>query len=100
MGPVGAAIRDWQQLAGSDPACSTDNPMFSAIEQPGVGPVLAPGIPLDFSGVPRQPAAPAPTLGAHTEEVLNELLGVDTAQYGRLLEKGVVGKIMSTPRAA
>ena len=64
--------------------------MFNAIEQPGVGSLLAAGLPLDFGGVPRRPAGPAPLLGQHTEEVLAELLGIDAAQYGRLNDKGVV----------
>lgn len=78
------------QMVQDDPACSTANPMFSAIEQPDVGTVLASGIPLDFSAVGRLPAAPAPRLGEHTEQVLDELLGLDSAQYGRLHDKGVV----------
>jgi 2-methylfumaryl-CoA isomerase len=36
------------------------------------------------------PAAPAPRLGEHTEQVLVELLGLASAQYGRLHDKGVV----------
>lgn len=79
------------ELVRDDPECSTANPMFAAIEQPGVGPLLAPGIPLDFGGVPRQPAQPAPRLGEHTEQVLAELLGIGAAQFGRLHDKGVVG---------
>lgn len=73
-----------------DPACSTANPMFQSISQPGVGAMLAAGIPLDFSAVARQPVQPAPQLGAHTEAVLSELLGMDAAQFGRLHDKGVV----------
>jgi 2-methylfumaryl-CoA isomerase len=80
------------ELAGSDPECSPANPMFSLIEQPGVGQMLAPGIPLDF-GAQAAPRAvrPAPKLGQHTEEVLSDLLGIDSAQFGRLHDKGVVG---------
>jgi 2-methylfumaryl-CoA isomerase len=78
------------QMVREDPSCSTANPMFSTIDQPDVGPVLAPGIPLDFSAVRRLPAAPAPRLGEHTEQVLVELLGLASAQYGRLHDKGVV----------
>jgi 2-methylfumaryl-CoA isomerase len=79
------------ELVRSDPECSPANPMFSAIEQPGVGPMLAPGIPLEFGGLERVPPQPAPRLGEHTEQVLSELLGVDAAQFGRLHDKGVVG---------
>lgn len=73
-----------------DPACSPENPMFTSVEQPGVGEMLLAGIPMQFGALPRQPAKPAPQLGQHTEEVLSELLGIDTAQYGRLHDRGVV----------
>lgn len=78
------------QLVTSDPSCSPANPMFSTVQQPGVGGYLAPAIPLDFSAVPRLPAAPAPVLGAHTEQVLDELLGIRGAEFGKLHDKGVV----------
>lgn len=80
---IGTLVRD-------DPECSPANPMFAAIEQPGVGPLLAPGIPLDFGAAARRPAQPAPRLGEHTEQVLAELLGIDAAQFGRLHDQGVV----------
>ena len=48
------------ELVADDPACSTANPMFSSVEQPGVGRYLMPGLPLDFSAVPRTPPRPAP----------------------------------------
>ena len=77
-------------LVQADPACSQANPMFSALEQPGVGRYLMPGIPLDFSAVARAPAAPAPTLGQHTEEVLLDVLGLSAGEFGRLQDKGIV----------
>jgi 2-methylfumaryl-CoA isomerase len=85
------------QLVRDDASCSPANPMFNTIQQPGVGPLLAPGLPLDFGGVPRRPAGPAPVLGQHTEEVLTQLLGMDAAQYGRLHDRGVVGGSGKTP---
>lgn len=81
-----------QQLVQSDPSCSTANPMFGYVEQPGVGQNLAPGLPLVFSAFDRAPPRPAPRLGQDTEEVLAELLGIDTAAFGRLLARGVVGQ--------
>lgn len=75
----------------NDPECSPANPMFRTVQQPGVGELLAAGIPLDFGAVPRVPAQAAPRLGEHTEEVLSQLLGVDAAQFGRLHDRGVVG---------
>ncbi len=80
------------ELVAQDPSCSTENPMFTSIRQPGVGEVLAPGIPLSFSDVARRAAQPAPLLGAHTEQVLQELLGVTQAQYGQMLQQGLVAR--------
>ena len=79
-----------ERLVRDDPECSPANPMFATITQPGVGPMLAAGLPLDFSARERIPAAPAPRLGEHTEQVLQELLGLSQAQFGRLQEQGVV----------
>ena len=78
------------QLVAGDPSCSTANPLFANIEQPGVGRLLAPAIPLDFAAVPRRPAAPAPVLGQHTEEVLTGVLGLGAAEFGRLHDQGIV----------
>lgn len=64
-----------------DPSCSFANPMFSAIEQSDVGTVLAPGILMGFSTVGRLPTTPAPPLGEYTKQVLDELLGLNSAQY-------------------
>lgn len=73
-----------------DPECSPANPLFQRVEQPGVGEMLAAGIPLNFGAVPRVPAQAAPRLGEHTEEVLAQLLGIDAAQFARLHDRGVV----------
>jgi 2-methylfumaryl-CoA isomerase len=78
------------ELVRDDPSCTTANPMFSAVEQPGVGTYRMPATPLDFGGVPRPPPRPAPRLGEHTEEVLLDLLGLTAAAYGELLDRGVV----------
>ena len=78
------------QLVEGDASCSESNPMFRALDQPGVGVVLAAGTPLDFSAVPRRTVKPAPGLGQHTAEVLSELLGIDSAAYGRLHDQRIV----------
>ena len=66
--------------------------MFSSVEQPGVGRVLMPGLPLDFSAVQRAAARPAPRLGEHTEAVLADVLGLGGAEIGRLFDKGVIAR--------
>ncbi|RYF36484.1 MAG: 2-methylfumaryl-CoA isomerase, partial [Comamonadaceae bacterium] len=59
---------------------------------PGVGDMLAAGLPLDFSAVPRVPAGPAPRLGQHTEQVLHEVLGMPAGEFGRLHDAGIVAQ--------
>jgi 2-methylfumaryl-CoA isomerase len=73
-----------------DPRCSTDNPMFAEIEQPGIGSYLVPGSPLEFSNLERLPPTRAPMLGEHTDEVLSEILGLDAPQIGKLRDSGVI----------
>lgn len=77
-------------LVADDKACSTENPLFSYIDQPGAGRTLTPGLPLDYSALGRSGAQPAPRLGQHTEEVLYDLLGMSTAEFGKLVAQGIV----------
>ena len=86
-----------EQLVRDDPSCSVANPMFSTVQQPGVGELLSSSTPFDFSGIERQPARPAPRLGEHTEQVLHQLLGTTQAEYGRMLEAGIAGGPATTP---
>lgn len=78
------------QLVEEDPRCSTDNPMFAMVDQPGVGRVLAPRTPLDFHEVDRNPPGPAPKLGQHTDEILLGELGLTEHEVGLLHDKGIV----------
>ncbi len=82
--------RTVRQAIERDADLSTTHPMFSMLLQPGIGTYLAPACPLDFSAVPRLPAAPAPALGQHTDEILLEVLGLSSAQVGGLHDAGVV----------
>ena len=78
------------QLVTEDPRCSSANPMFEEVEQPGIGSFLMPGSPLVFSDLERRPPERAPLLGEHTEEVLAGVLGMSDAEIGRLHDRGVV----------
>ncbi len=78
------------ELVERDPRCSTANPMFSEVEQPGIGTYLMPGAPLAFSSAERLRARPAPLLGEHTDEVLASVLGLSDGEIGRLHDDGVV----------
>ncbi|RRR78677.1 MAG: 2-methylfumaryl-CoA isomerase [Candidatus Viridilinea halotolerans] len=87
-----APYRTIREALEQDPDCSLDNPLLSMIEQPDVGRYLAPGSPLDFSGVERLPATPAPRLGQHTEEILSEL-GLSGGEIAHLFDTQVVAGV-------
>ena len=80
----------FMQLVDTDPRCSTDNPMFEEVEQPGIGSYLMAGSPLEFGQVERVPVGRAPMLGEHTEEVLADVLGLTDTEIGRLQGDGVI----------
>jgi 2-methylfumaryl-CoA isomerase len=77
------------QLVRDDPRCSTANPLFSSIEQTGIGTILAAAHPLD-PGTGRVDTRPAPALGEHTDEILAEVLGLSATEIARLHDDAVV----------
>jgi 2-methylfumaryl-CoA isomerase len=82
--------RTFLELVDEDPRCSTANPLFNDLDQPGVGRHLVSGSPLAFAGVEGRGAATAPRLGQHTEQVLADDLGLGEAEIGSLVDRGVV----------
>jgi 2-methylfumaryl-CoA isomerase len=80
----------FRELVEEDPRCSTANPMFTPVAQPGIGTYLMPASPLDMSESGRLPARPAPVLGQDTEAVLAEVLGLSAGEIARLHDDGVV----------
>jgi 2-methylfumaryl-CoA isomerase len=78
------------ELVECDPRCSTANPMFAEVEQPGIGTYLMPGTPLAFSNAERLAPERAPRLGEHTDEILASILGLSDGEIGRLHDQGVV----------
>jgi 2-methylfumaryl-CoA isomerase len=89
-GVLWGPFQDFATLVNADSRCSTANPLFAAVDQPGIGRYLAPGLPLDFGAAPRVPTRPAPLLGEHTDRVLSEVLGLPAAEIGRLHDAGIV----------
>ncbi|MBF2759723.1 MAG: CoA transferase [Ectothiorhodospiraceae bacterium AqS1] len=83
--------RSFLEMVRDDPRCSTDNPLFEDVEQPGIGTFMMPGSPLDFSRHERQAIRPAPTYGQHTDEILAEELGLSDARIGELRDARIVG---------
>ena len=92
-GVLWGPFQDFATLVDRDPRCSTANPLFAEIDQPGIGRYLAPGLPLDFSAAPREPTRPAPRLGEHTEAVLGEVLGLSAAEIARLHDAQIIGAL-------
>lgn len=82
--------QSFRQMVTEDPRCSTANPLFSLVEQPGIGSYLVPGSPLEFTAVARETPKPAPRLGEHTDEILAEALGLSQAEIGRLRDARIV----------
>jgi 2-methylfumaryl-CoA isomerase len=88
-GVLWGPFQDFVGLVRDDPRCSSANPLFAEIDQPGIGRYPMPGLPLDFSASPRQPTRPAPRLGEHTEQVLSEVLGLSSGEIARLSDAGI-----------
>ncbi|MCY1209632.1 hypothetical protein D9M72_212910 [compost metagenome] len=52
--------------------------------------VKAASFPLRFGDADVGYDTPAPVPGAHTEEILRDMAGVDTAEYERLRERKII----------
>ena len=84
------AYQTFKQMIEEDPRASTANPMFSMLEQPGIGSYLVPGSPIDFGALERLKPVRAPVLGEHTEEILSVDLGMSDGEIDDLRDAGVV----------
>ncbi len=76
---------------------SVDNPQLVArghqqwMDHVVVGRVPYPSFPGRFNGQYHRLGRPAPTLGEHNEEILREVLGLDSSEIARLAETKVIG---------
>jgi len=84
----------FRELVENDPRCSTANPLFTMMDQPGIGSMLMAGSPLargnSSGGAARIPPRPAPRLGQDTDAVLAEVLGMSEREIGSLHDSRVV----------
>ena len=85
-----SVFRTFAEAARLDPDLGPGNPLFSVIDQPGIGALRVPASPVSFSATPRPDPAPAPRLGQHTEEILADVLGLGSGQIGALMDARVV----------
>lgn len=85
-----SVFRDPKEAVFADPDFSEANPMFSMLDQPGLGRFPVPGHPAEFGTHARIKPAPAPRLGEHTEEVLGDVARLSDTEIAQLFDKGVV----------
>lgn len=79
-----------RQAIESDPRLSERNPVFERITTEGVGRHLAAGSAVRAIGSDRGSIVPAPVVGQHTDEILTTVLGLSSAEIGRLHDAAVV----------
>jgi 2-methylfumaryl-CoA isomerase len=89
-GVTWSIFRSFGQAVAEDPDLSTANPIFSMVDQPGLGSFLSPASPMAFTDSERQPAQPAPSLGQHTEEILGDVMRLPEGEIASLFDAGVV----------
>ena len=64
--------------------------MIVNVEQPGIGKVPLPGVPVKLSETPGSIDTHAPGIGEHNEEIYGGLLGYDQSELSKLKEEGVI----------
>ena len=79
-----------EEFVKDDPECSTENPLFSMVDQPGIGKYLTPSQAMKFSEFGHEPPGPAPLLGQHTDEILAEILKMGSTEISRLHDEKIV----------
>jgi len=89
-GALWAPYQSFRELA-ADRDAVLDNPMFTILDQPGIGVYPVAASPLQFGAVPRESPRPAPVLGQHTDEILSAILGLPAHEIARLHDEKVVG---------
>lgn len=89
-GVTWSLFRTFARAVAEDPDLSPANPMFSEIDQPGIGRYPVPGTPFAFGSDPREPPAPAPVLGQHTEEILADVARLPGTEIASLFDAGIV----------
>lgn len=88
-GALWAPYLTFRELANDRDAVH-DNPMFTVLDQPGIGRYPVAATPLQFGALPRGAPRVAPLLGQHTDEILSGILGLSGAEIGKLRDEKVV----------
>mgnify|MGYP001251844944 FL=1 len=90
LGVCWGPYQTFKELVENDQRASEANPMFTVINQVGIGEYLTPGSPLDFKGMGRSTPLPAPGLGEHTTEILADILQLSDTEIGRLYDNRII----------
>ncbi len=83
-------FRSVREAMSHDSDLSADNPMFGMVSHPATGAYLTPAHPATFHKTKREAPKAAPLLGAHTEEILADIVGLGSGNIGALFDKGIV----------
>ncbi len=90
LGVCWGPYQTFKELVNTDARVSSNNPMFSEVNQPGIGKYLTSGSPLQFPDRASSATMPAPTLGENTDEILENILNLTQAEIGGLRKKKIV----------
>ena len=90
LGVCWGPYQTFKELVNQDKRVSEANPMFSIINQPGIGSYLSPKSPLNFRSILQSEPLVAPLLGEHTEEILGDILHLSENEIGKLNDKKIV----------
>ena len=82
LGVCWGPYQTFKELVNQDKRVSETNPMFSTINQPGIGSYLSPKSPLNFQSTLQSEPLVAPLLGEHTEEILGGTLNLSENEIG------------------
>ena len=82
--------RTTRDLLEHDPRVGISNPVWEQIDTAGVGRHLAAGSAVRAMEESRTATVSAPVLGQHTDEILHEVLGLDSGAVGQLHDSGIV----------
>lgn len=88
------------ELLANDRRVSLANSVFERVATPGIGEHISAGATVRAPALSRETMQPAPYLGTHTDEVLSELLGLDSGAIGRLHDAGIVAGPEKDPTIA
>jgi 2-methylfumaryl-CoA isomerase len=89
---AGVTWSEYQPLskAASNPRLFEGNPLFQTVTHPSGLTYPAAGPAASIAGVAPGPLMPAPRIGADSDQILAEVLGLDSGAIGMLHDKGLV----------